>query len=140
MITNHIKLPRVLISIFTAACLLLATGCGPSGPQKYPVSGEITFDGAPLPDGDIFFVPDDQSLSTERARVSQGRYALEAHPGRNVVKINASRPVPGTSSPGPSGIELPDLEDYIPEKYNQQTSLEAEVERRGNNFDFQLEP
>jgi hypothetical protein len=36
-----------------------ATGCmGDQGPKRYRVSGEITFDGKPVPHGEILFTPD----------------------------------------------------------------------------------
>lgn len=44
-------------AILVGVCLL--PGCfGESGPQRFRVSGEITFDGKPVPHGEILFTPD----------------------------------------------------------------------------------
>lgn len=42
------------------ACTLvvMTIGCGKSGPEKYDVSGTVTFQGKPVPAGQIFFQPD----------------------------------------------------------------------------------
>ena len=37
---------------------ILATGCGPTGPQRYEHWGSITFQGRPIPAGEIRFDPD----------------------------------------------------------------------------------
>lgn len=43
--------------ILLLICVL--TGClGDPGPKRYRVSGEITFDGKPVPHGEIVFTPD----------------------------------------------------------------------------------
>ena len=40
-------------------CVCVLSGCfGEAGPQRYRVSGEITFDGKPVPHGEILFTPD----------------------------------------------------------------------------------
>ncbi len=38
--------------------LLLAAGCGRGGVERYDVSGTVTFDGQPVPLGQIMFQPD----------------------------------------------------------------------------------
>ena len=54
MLKNYITvLPVILISF-----VFLFAGCGKSGPVRHDVSGEITFDGKPLPIGKLIFMPD----------------------------------------------------------------------------------
>ena len=38
--------------------LLLALGCGQSGPTRFDVSGQVTFAGNPVPSGWVSFTPD----------------------------------------------------------------------------------
>jgi hypothetical protein len=38
--------------------LLLLCGCGKQGPQRYDVSGTVTFQGKPVPAGQVIFDPD----------------------------------------------------------------------------------
>ena len=117
--------------------LLVATGCGPSRPERVRVSGDVTLDGQPVQDGEIIFTHIDQRLGAEAGRIVAGRFELMAKPGQQRVEINASREVPGTEGQGFRGGRL--LEDYIPERYNTATILSAEVTRdRGQHFEFEL--
>ena len=43
-------------------CCLFAIGCGSDGkPRRVPVTGTVTYNGKPLPGGDVVFVPADTS-------------------------------------------------------------------------------
>jgi hypothetical protein len=108
-------------------------GCGKSG--TYPVSGEVSFDGTPVEQGDILFIPADSAVAPEGGRITNGRYQLRAKPGLQRVEIRASRPLPGP--PGPMG---PIYADYIPEEFNSKSTLKAEVSPGGKNqFNFTLQ-
>ena len=49
---------RLAIGVLAAA-LLLSAGCrGPKEPPRYSLSGKVTYRGAPVPHGAIFFLPD----------------------------------------------------------------------------------
>jgi hypothetical protein len=37
--------------------LVLFSGCGDAGPKLYHISGEVTYDGKPVPEGMIYFTP-----------------------------------------------------------------------------------
>jgi hypothetical protein len=110
-------------------------GCGGSGPRTYPVSGEVSFDGTPVAEGDILFIPADPAVAPEGGKITNGRYQLRAKPGWQRVEIRASRPLPGP--PGPMG---PVYADYIPEEFNSKSTLKAEVSPGGKNlFNFPLQ-
>ena len=49
-----------------AAVLLVSVGCGsgPSGPQRYPLSGTVTYDGKPVVRAEIFLAPNDDLGNT----------------------------------------------------------------------------
>jgi len=65
----------ILVSAVLAG-LALAGGCGPKGPKLYPVSGTVTWNDAPLPDGDIISV-------AYRMKHRNGRY--RHYLSRNIV-------------------------------------------------------
>jgi hypothetical protein len=111
----------------------LATGCD-QGPKMYPVRGTITFDGQPVEEGDIIFVPIDPNLNPDSGPIKNGHFAFAAKAGKKRVEIRASRVVPGKQSPmGPIH------ESYIPPEYNSRSRLEAEVVPGGTNqWDFPL--
>lgn len=48
-------------SWFTAlAVVLIASGCGSSGPPRYRLSGKVTYGGQPVPGGSVTLIPDTQ--------------------------------------------------------------------------------
>ncbi len=131
---------RVFLPLPVAA--MLCFGCGGSGedgPQTVPVSGLVTWEGAPVDDGDIAFVPAEPSLAQEGGRISEGHFEMQAKPGKNTIRITASRVVPGQTSTGAHGEELPVKEQFIPAKYNSSSELTVEVSEAGpNEFSFNL--
>jgi hypothetical protein len=115
---------------------VLPAGCGPSGPRTYPVSGAVLFDGKPLPEGHIIFHAAGGDMGADAGMIKNGKYSFRAKAGKKKVAIIASKEIPEKRSP----IMGPYMENYIPARYNNQTTLTAEVrESGGNEFDFRLE-
>ena len=121
----------------TAALLVATLVCGCShGPKLYPVSGAVTFDGAPVAEGDILFLPVDTALAPEPGTIKDGKYALQAREGKKRVEIRASKIQPGGAK-GAGGEPVP--EEYLPRIYNSESTLSAEVKSSGENkIDFPL--
>lgn len=118
-----------------AAAVLAVGGCD-SAPKLYEVTGAVTIDGQPVPDGDIIFLPADTGAAPEPDKVVDGRYTVRARAGFKKVSVSASKIIPGGARGG--GNE-PVPEEYIPERYNSRTELTAEVTPDGANvFDFTL--
>lgn len=66
--------------------LHLLSGCGSteSGPQRYPVSGKVTYQGQPVPYGEIMFEPNSQKGNTGpavTAVIEEGTYQTESGKG-----------------------------------------------------------
>ena len=82
---------------FAFGCLLLlAAGCGPStdGPVRYQISGTVTYDDKPVPNGFVSFAPDTTAGNKGPgggAPIEQGRFKTDATRGTvggpHVVKI-----------------------------------------------------
>jgi hypothetical protein len=121
----------------TAGLLALClTGCGPSAPSTYPVSGTVTFDGKPVSDGDILFVPLDRRLGPDAGKIVAGRYATRAKAGKCRVEITALDIGPHTKYVDNSPLAA----NYVPARYNDESELTAEVLAGGKNvFDFSLQ-
>ena len=66
-------------------------GCGPSGPTKYPVQGEVRFNGKPLPNGTMTLIPESPQARTTVAQIVDGKYAMEVTAGDWTVNIQAVR-------------------------------------------------
>lgn len=113
---------------------LAAASCSSDNPL-IPISGNVTLDGVSLPEGDIMFTPADPQFGSEAAKIEGGTYQATVRPGKSSVQIRATRPVPGKK--GPMGEQL--IEDYIPSKYNDQSSLSIDVSTSQRKHDFQLQ-
>jgi hypothetical protein len=113
-------------------CLFLVVllGCAGSEKPKYPVRGTVTFDGAPVEEGDILFLP-----GQEGGRIEDGAFEFLATPGSKRVEIRASKLDPKLKNPRGEPTPV----DYIPPKFNTQSTLKAEVTASGpNQFTFDL--
>lgn len=136
-------------SLAPAACLALAlglaAGCGEGdGLERQSVSGTVKFDGQPLDQGFIQFLPnaDVKDPVMTGGPIEGGSYSIPAAEG----------PVPGTYkvSISSAGGEQAPLEDVmpgtgpkhalerIPTKYNTKTELTAEIVSGANTKDFDL--
>src|SRR5262245_48270388 len=112
---------------------LAAASCSPENPLL-TISGSVTLDGVPLPEGDIVFTPADPRFGSEGAKIKDGTYQAGVRKGTSKVQIRATRPVPGKK--GPMGEQL--IEDYIPAKYNDATTLTIEAAGSQLKHDFAL--
>jgi len=126
---------RSWFAVALLAALFATAGCdSEKGPKKIAVSGTVKFDGQPMPDGDIMFTPDDKSVGPEGGKIKDGKYSFKVREGKNKVQIFATREVPGKK--GPMGEQA--VEQYVPEKYNNQTTLSAEVASGKTEHNFDL--
>jgi len=115
-------------------------GCGPGGGElsTLPVTGQVTFNGAPLPEGQILFRTTDAEKRGFAGPISGGSYSLQTVPGKMTVEITASRLIPGKFN-NDNGTPEPVGEMYIPAEYNSASTLQAEVVSGGSNkFDYEL--
>lgn len=118
-------------------------GCGGSGdgPAQFPVSGKVTFDGQPLVEGNIIFRDVAGKVTSAAGKIENGEYSLKSSAGLKQVVITATHEVPGKTAVGgaPDEVPTPAIEQYLPEQYNEKTSLEANVIDSGaNEFSFEL--
>ena len=120
--------------VLVALALLTVFGCGPSGTKKLDVSGAASYDGEPIADGDITFTPDSPSVAAEGGKIVAGKYTLKAPAGKYKVVIRAGKIIPGKKDPAGG----PFTADYIPKKYNDETTLTVEVAPGKTEHDFNL--
>lgn len=127
--------PRWTLPVTMLLAAVVGTGCGPSGPKTYPVSGTVTFEGEPLAEGDIVFSPEQGSIAPDAGKIVDGKFEFRAQPGPKRVEIDATRE---TGEVDPT-MGMAPRESFIPSKYNTETTLEAEVTAGGENeFHFEL--
>jgi hypothetical protein len=122
------------LSILAAcpAVILLLCGCGPTGPPRTIVSGTVNYQGQPVAQGAIRFVPSGDTQGPSCAAVIEnGKYEARSNGGvivgTNRVEITAVRP-----RKDPAGRDIVAMEgagvQYIPEKYNRASTLTVTIE------------
>jgi hypothetical protein len=112
--------------------VVFALGCG-SATRR--VTGTVTLDGRPVPSGGITFQDVEGRLAPDHGEIKGGRFELRAKPGKKRVEVRASREVPAKKTEMGAYFE-----DYIPRRYNAESTLTADVTPGGaNHFDFKLE-
>jgi hypothetical protein len=131
---QHANIQKALHTICLGSALLFAPGCRQK--TTYPVSGTVSFDGEAVSNGQILFLAIDKSSAPAAGRIEEGAYRIEASAGPKRVQIRAARVV----RQAPEAIG-PEYQDYIPGRFNTESTLSAEVKPDNENrFDFQLEP
>jgi len=119
-----------------AGCLFAATllaGCsGPSSePTRYRVSGEATFNGNPIPYGDVLFTPDGANAGPQGiADIRDGKYDTAAARGKGIAGGPTVVRVTGLSGPPPGGKLLCEYE-YRVELPREDTTHKVEVPPEG---------
>jgi hypothetical protein len=99
-----------------APFLLAVAGCGSGGPTRLRVVGAVTLDGQPLADG-----------------------ARGPTPGEYRVEIRASAPSGKQLKDSFGQSSVAEMESIIPTRYNDKTTLRAEITAAGpNQFDYSL--
>jgi len=127
--------PNSTVRGLVGAVIIVALGCG-RGDGFITSTGRVTFDGTPVATGAVSFHPLEQGTAPQGAQIVGGRFRIRTLPGRYRVEIVAGRPQAGGAELTPG---MPRLEQYIPERFNAASVLEADVTPRGRNaFTFDL--
>jgi len=123
--------------------LLLLTGCS-GNDGRHGVAGTVSLDGKPLEEGLICFRPmPGTGGPSAGCPIQDGRFSLSADKGvfagKFRVEITASKKT-GRKVKEPMGNIVDETISIIPERYNRQSTLTADVEEGGENaFAFTLE-
>jgi hypothetical protein len=132
-------------SIFAPLALTIAgaTGCG-GGPERLSVGGQVTLDGQPIPDGEIVFRPAAPTKGpTAAGSIENGAYLIPENrgpvAGSYAVSIEAMRKTGRKIKADILGDAKTDqYEQYLPARYNEQTTLSAEISDSRDDLDFDL--
>ena len=144
------------VSVLCSGVMLLAViGCGGDAAMEYKeahVQGAVTFKGEPLESGKIRFIPDGEVINGQVAGkaifadIKEGEYAFAADQGvtvgKNRIEIFSYR---GTgkmeqlsAEEGEIAEPVEQIEQFIPPKYNMNSTLSIDVKEEGGVHDFDL--
>ncbi len=131
--------------------MTFALGCGDSGPQLAPVTGQVLLDGEPVADAGVLFSPDSPGPAASGSTDEQGKFSLMTG-SRDGALVSSHRVVisksethgVSTDADGLSGAVVDGgwlFVDHLPRRYNdpKTSGLTADVTVGGDNhFTFEL--
>ena len=127
---------RILVTVFLAAVVI---GCGGDSLNRAVVNGSVSYQGQPVTDGSVLFMPCDGTVGSSIAvKIIEGRYRADTNGGIPTgsyrVKILAYRKHDGgrqllaPALPGGSRDHDDAPQQYLPGKYNVKSQLKITVE------------
>jgi hypothetical protein len=121
--------------ILLGICLAILSGCGPSGPKLYGVSGTVKYKGDPIKLGMISFRAENGAAGA--AEIKDGKYELPPVAGLQEGKYRVAITYPDPKVPAPRPDEPPgpaaQAREMLPPKYNDKTELTAEIKPQNSN-------
>lgn len=147
------------VGLVTAALLIVSmAGCGDGGPSVYPVTGTVTYNGAPVENAQVTFIPEAGAPGIGQTDAA-GKYTISTR-GKNGAVLGANKvtvtkistaastmpanPTPEDMMKAAQEANAPTTksEQMLPNKYGTAFSsgLTAEVttDESANVFDFEL--
>jgi hypothetical protein len=119
-------------------------GCGEDSGGRLPVSGTVTYQGAPLKEGFIEFDAQDGSHRTG-ASITEGAYSLAGSkglaPGKYTVRVTSVKSdAPATvEPPGPEAAKIEqENKETIPAEFNTASTLTYEAGSNSNKYDVTI--
>jgi hypothetical protein len=136
-------IPGILLGAFTLV------GCGDSGPTLVDAGGTVTYQGAPLPEATVVFVPEAGGLPASGRTDDQGRFTLTTKGMPGVAVSSCKVAITAVRIKEPVSLQMTDeeitanTEHLIPKTYNnfRTSGLTAAVteDASQNQFHFELQ-
>jgi hypothetical protein len=134
-------------STTSALCLLLlvSAGCGRAdykGPQRFPLSGSVTYDGEPIDFGSISFLPADGGQRVSGGLIENGKYSVPeaqgANAGKHRVEIRWNKKTGKQKRDPDSGEMYDDRKEALAPRFHADSELTADVSAKQTTFNFDL--
>jgi hypothetical protein len=121
------------IALFLVGALTVGvlTGCGGDrGPERAVVSGTVSYNGKPVPEGMVRFMPGaDSQAPIAGATITDGKYHVDMHGGVPVGSPRVSIEAYRWDKSQPSRFsDVGARIQYIPKHFNVDTQLTIEIE------------
>jgi len=124
---------------------LALAGCGQwdyKGPQRFPLTGKVTYDGQPVDWGSISFLPKSGEQRVSGGLIENGTYTVTEEQGANAgqhrVEIHWQK-LTGKKYRDPDSGEMLDArQEALPPRFHAESELSADVSAKQTTFDFDL--
>lgn len=138
----HLNPRNLLVAVVMAVAIGFCLGCGGQGTT---VEGNVTFDGQPVEKGSITLEPADGLGPAAGGTITSGKYRLDSMsglvPGEKIVRISAVRSTGKkieAGPPEPPGTKVDEVQQFIPAKYNDQSTLKVQIAGGHGKHNFDL--
>jgi hypothetical protein len=130
-------------SLWTVGFALLALGAGCSGGSPASLKGKVSYDGQPVDNGGILFLPADESSGVKlAAAIENGEYVIPAErgavPGVYRVEIRWSKKTGKQIPSADPGMTVEETKEALPAQFNTNSTLSREIKAGENMLDFEL--
>ena len=118
----------------------VGASCG-DGSGRQPVSGEVSFNGEPIDEGSITFVPLEGDGIKTGGPIVDGRYEIEGEKGpplgKHKVILRWEKKTGKTYTDPETGETFPERDEGLPAVYwSEDSPLEVEIVKGENTYDF----
>jgi len=129
----------------TFAVVLWLASFANAGELRHAVVGNVTWEGKPLKVGIISFRPLEEQRFNSGAAIQDGAFSIPSEkgllPGKYLVRINSAVADPSFPAPPPGERDTRPGIEILPERYNAQSALTAEIRKWGRTrLSFELKP
>ncbi len=119
-----------VVALFGRAAICLAlcvvVGCGPRDGLT-DVQGTVTFNKTPIANGTIKFEPENGEGPSAEEKIMDGKFQARVAPGVKKVIIYGYKKIGEHHVTGPDSPLIDDLEQVIPAKFNDATTLRETI-------------
>lgn len=137
MLRRH---PRVLPIAIGCFGIALA-GCNQKT-EQFEVRGQVSYEGEPVAEGKILFMPNDESRPQAIARIIDGEYATASPGGVFVgeykVQVFGYRGTGKVQDLGALFGKQEQQVQYLPAKFNRETELTVDISSETREYNFEL--
>ena len=130
---------RIFIGLVCSLTLVSCfVGCGPESKVAL-ITGSVSIDGKPAPNGSISFIPVNGQGPTAGTELKEGKFTSQAAIGECKVEVRVSKVVGKKKLYDTPDSPVQDLmEEVLPSKYNEASELRIEIKKGKNEKDWDL--
>ena len=133
---------RQTMSLAIIVSLAVAWGGCSKKDKQFEIRGHVTYDGEPVAEGKVLFMPKDESRPQAIAKIVNGEYVTASPGGVFVggykVQVFGYRGTGKVQDLGELFGTQEQQEQFIPPKFNHETELIIDIASDKTEYDFEL--